>query len=386
LKKRILIVAGEASGDHHGADLVREVIRQQSEIDFYGIGGWELRSAGVKTEFDSSTLAVIGVWEVLDRLSQVFKALSWVKTELKRRPPDLVVLIDFPDFNFLVAREAKKCGVPVLYYISPQVWAWRRGRVGIVSRTVNRMLVIFPFEVDFYLRHGVVVEYVGHPLMEKFNTQLTPEAARVALRLPSDGVCVGLLPGSRPSEVNHILPTMLGAADVILRTYPEARFVLPLAITLQHSEVSRWLIDSPVPVTIVERNFDLAVKACTVAMVTSGTATLQTALLNVPMVIAYKVAPMSYLIGRLLVRVDFIGMVNLIAGRQIVREFVQHEATPRNLASACLEILKDPAKQAHMKESYSEIRTRLGEKKASFNAARAVLDMILSRKSSSHGT
>jgi lipid-A-disaccharide synthase len=373
-----MIVAGEASGDHHGAGLVREVTRQLTEVEFYGIGGQELRSAGVRTEFDSSTLAVIGIWEVLARLRQVFKALSWVKTELKRRPPDLTVLIDFPDFNFRVAREAKKHGIPVLYYISPQVWAWRRGRVKVISRTVNRMLVIFPFEVDFYLKHGIAVEYVGHPLMETLNTHLTLMAAREALGLPNDGICVGLLPGSRTSEVNHILPIMLGAAEAILHTYPEAKFILPLAATLQRSEVDHLLDGSPVPVTVVEQNFDIAVKACTVAMVTSGTATLQTALLDVPMVIAYKVAPMSYLIGRLLIRVDFIGMVNLIAGRQVARELVQHQATPYNLASACLELLDDPLKRANMKKAYEEVWERLGETKASCNAARAVLDMISS--------
>jgi lipid-A-disaccharide synthase len=376
LKKRIMIVAGEASGDHHGASLVREVIRQQGEVEFYGIGGRELRASGVKTEFDSSTLAVIGVWEVLARLRQVFKAWSWVKTELKSRSsPDLVVLIDFPDFNFRVAREAKKRGIPVLYYISPQVWAWRRGRVKIVARTVDKMLVIFPFEVDFYRKYGVQVEYVGHPLMEGVGGPLSQEAAREKMGLPQDGICVGLLPGSRTSEVNHILPTMLGAAEIILRTYPEARFVLPLAATLRRPEIDHWLNGSPVPI-VVERDFNLAVKACTVALVTSGTATLQTALLDVPMVIAYKVAPMSYLIGRLLIRVDFIGMVNLIAGREIARELVQHQATPHNLASACLELLNDPSKQVEMKRAYEEVRKRLGEGKASCNAARAVLEMI----------
>jgi lipid-A-disaccharide synthase len=385
LKKRILIVAGEASGDHHGADLVREVKRQQPEIEFYGIGGRELRSAGVRTQFDSSSLAVIGVWEVMGRLTRIFKAFSWIKSELKHHPPDLIILIDFPDFNFLVARAAKKFGLPVLYYISPQVWAWRRGRVKIISRTVNKMLVIFPFEEDFYLQHGVAIEYVGHPFMEKTATQLMPEDARKELGLPPDGLCVGLLPGSRVSEVNNILPCMLQAAEIVVRAHREARFVLPLAPTLQHSDINRWLKGSPVQVTVVERNFDLAVKACTVAMVTSGTATLQTALLNVPMVIAYKVAPMSYLIGRLLIKVNFIGMVNLIAGRRIAREFVQHEATPSNLASACLEIVSDPAQQERMKEAYKEIRNTLGEKKASFNAARAVLDMITSPESH-HGS
>ena len=376
MSKRVLIVAGEASGDHHGAALVRETLRRNPDVEFFGVGGRELRAAGARTDIDMAALSVIGISEVVGAIGRVYTAYARIKRTLDQNPPDLVILIDYPELNLPVAKQAKKRSIPVLYFISPQVWAWRKGRVHKIARSVSKMLVIFPFEADFYRGRGVNAEFIGHPLVEKVHSDLDPEDARVSLGFDRDALCVGLLPGSRKIEVNYMLPVMLQAARWMLNDHPHAKFVLPLAGTLQRKDVSRWLDRSPVPVTVVESDFETAVRSCAAAMVTSGTATLHTALLGVPMVIAYRVSPLSYLVGRIFIRVKYIGIVNLIAGREVVREFIQDRANAENLARECSDLIANKEKRARICDDYRDIREKLGNRNAAENAARAALTLL----------
>jgi len=376
LASRILIVAGEASADLHGSALVREIKSRIPDVEVFGVGGGELRAAGVRTVIDAAHLSVMGTSETLGALGRVYAAYSWIKRALDERRPDLVILIDFPEVNLPVARQAKKRSIPVLYFISPQVWAWRRGRVRTIARTVSKMLVIFPFEEEFYRQHGVDAEYVGHPLTERVSRSPGRDEARSALGLQNDDLVFGILPGSRRSEINSMLPVMLKAADIISGERPDARFIIPKADTLERREIDRWVRGSSADVMVVESNFELAVRACDAAMVTSGTATLHTALLDVPMVIAYRAAPLSYLLGRLLIRVRFIGIVNLIAGRKIAEELIQEQANPANLARASLSLARDPVKRAGALAAYREVKQKLGAKKAAEEAAKIAASFL----------
>ncbi len=376
---RILIVAGEASGDLHGAALVSELRKRAPDVHIRGIGGAHMRAAGVETEIDAASLSVMGFSEVVGALKRVYGAFRRMKHSLDEFRPDVLILIDYPELNLPLAAQAYKRSIPVVYFISPQVWAWRRGRVRKIARTVTRMLVIFPFEETFYRKHGVDARFVGHPLIPRIDLGITPERARMSLGLDPDALCVGILPGSRKSEIRYMLPVMLEAAGRVAREYPRAVFVLPLAHTLERSFVEDFLRQSEVPV-LLEPNFETAVRSCSAAMVTSGTATLHTALLDVPMVIGYRTSRLSYLIGRSVVRVDFIGIVNLIAGRRVVPELVQDEVTPDNLAAACLELLRDRGVRDGILTAYNEIRTGLGKSNAAQTAAEAVLDVMKTRE------
>ncbi len=375
-KKLVLIVAGEASADLHGSNLVRAMKRQNPEISFCGIGGEKMEAAGVDILFPSSQMAVVGLTEVFSRLSYILKAYRQLKALLKQEKPDLIILLDYPDFNIRLAGVAKRFGVPVLYYISPQVWAWRKGRIKKIADRVDRLSIILPFEEAYYNKHGLYPDYVGHPLMDSVPRDLNPTQAVQALGLETNGPILGLLPGSRREEIENILPVMVEAAEILSSRYEGLNCILPLASTISPSMVEGPIEQSPVEIKLIEGDIHRALAACDLALVASGTVTLETAILGIPMIVAYRVSPISYWIGRLVVKVPFISLVNLVAGEEVVPELIQYEVTPHRLAEEADAILRDSLRKEKMIESLGMVKERLGRGGASEKTAKIAMEIM----------
>lgn len=374
--KTIMIVAGEASGDMHGAHLIDQMLKRDPALKFYGIGGKKMKAAGVELLADASEMAVVGLTEVLSKLRQILKIMAAMKKSMDERRPDLVILIDYPDFNLPLAKAARKRGIKVFYYISPQVWAWRKGRIRQIKKTVTRMAVILPFEVETYRQGGFSVDYVGHPLLDMVKPHYSRQELRKQFGLAEDKITVAILPGSRMSELRELMPELLSAAEILKKEIPEIQFVLPLADTLEESRVSEMLSGCHVNVKVISgQTYDI-VSCADLALVASGTATLETALLNVPMVIVYKISLLSYVIGRLIIDVKNIGLVNIIAGRTIVPELVQNDANGPRIAREALSILRDEARKEKIIKELLTIRAMLGEPGAAIRAAQLALDML----------
>jgi lipid-A-disaccharide synthase len=306
----------------------------------------------------------------------ILRVMRRIKSELVNNPPDLVVLIDYPDFNLPLARAARNCGIKVLYYISPQVWAWRKERIETIRNTVDRMAVILPFEEEFYRKAGVNVTFVGHPLLDEVSRKYSRDEAMNRFGLQEDAVTVAILPGSRKSEVARLLPEMLGACRILTEKLSPLRFILPLAGTLDPDFVWDLVRQFPVQVSIVPDEMYDMVAISDAAMVASGTATLETALLETPMVVVYKVSALSYAVGRRFIQVDHISLVNLISGRAVVPELIQDEANPERIAAEMRELLVRKDKAAEMKLALAEIRGKLGAPGASDRTARIACDML----------
>ncbi len=374
--KRIMIVAGEASGDLHGGNLVQAMHRIDPTIRFYGVGGRKLKEAGVKLLADSADMAVVGLTEVVSKLGMILKVMAQLKASMREDRPDLVILIDYPDFNLSLAKAAKKYGIKVFYYISPQVWAWRKGRIGQIKKTVDEMAVILPFEASLYNKAGVNVEFVGHPLLDVVGTKYSRKEAKLKFGLKEGVTTVGILPGSRQSEVARLLPEMLRAAEIIEKKLKHVQFVLPLADTLDITFVSQIISQYPIKVEVIRNEVYDVIACADIAMVASGTATLETALMETPMVIIYKVSAPSYYVGKMVINIDHIGLVNIIAGRTVVPELIQDEASPEKIAATVVEILTDSKRMADIKIELSKIRDMLGSPGAAERTARLAYDMI----------
>ena len=374
--KTIMIVAGEASGDMHGANLVREMLKIDPSLNFYGIGGNKLREEGVKLLANASDMAVVGLTEVVSKLGSILKIMGMMKKSLDERRPDLVILIDYPDFNLPLAKAAKKRGIKVFYYISPQVWAWRKSRIGQIKKTVNKMAVILPFEVDTYGREGFAVNYVGHPLLDMVKLNYSKQESRKKFGLAENKITIGILPGSRLSEVRKLMPELLRAAEILSQKMPDVQFVLPLADTLEETSVTEIISSFTVKVHVISGHTYDVISCADLALVASGTATLETALLGVPMVIVYKISLLSYVIGRLIVDVKNIGLANILAGKTIVPELIQGDACGERIAGEAMAILTNEEKKLEMIRELAAIRARLGEPGAAIRAAQIAYDMI----------
>lgn len=382
-KRKILIVAGEASGDQYGAELIREVGALSPDTLFFGVGGKKMRQAGLLPLVRSEEVTVVGLVEVLKHIGTIKGALDLLKESMRALSPDLIILIDFPDFNFRVAEAAvklKRSGdggkTPIFYYISPQVWAWRRGRVKTIARLVDKMVVIFPFEVDIYREAGVDVEFLGHPLMDVVAGVEGKAKRGGKVKAGGGRPKVALLPGSRRSEIERHLEHLLGAAEIIKEEYPDASFTIPLAPTLTMDDVSPYLDDSTLDVDVVEDSFHRVVGDADIAIVSSGTATIETALMGTPMVVVYRLNSLTYLIARLLIRVDYIAMVNLVAEKRLVPELIQHEVNAENIARHVISILKDDAAMGEMKDGLAEVKRRIGKPGASARVAERVVGFL----------
>jgi lipid-A-disaccharide synthase len=370
-----MIVAGEASGDIHGAHLVKAIRTLNRELDFFGIGGNALRQAGVRVGVDNSQIAVVGVSEAFLKLKILLNALRVAKEGLRRIRPALLIVIDFPDFNLRVATAAKKIGVPVMYYISPQVWAWRIGRVRKIKKVVDHMVVIFPFEVAFYKKWHVPVTFVGHPLVDNMTSSTSREKKE---DLKGDSLLIGLLPGSRNDEIKRLLPTMVQVADILSRQLPGIRFAIPVA-----SSVDRALVETIVEagasrfLILSDRLQDVLDEAALV-ITASGTVTLEAAIAGTPMIIVYKLSRLSYWLGTRLIRVKHIGLANLVAGRSVVPELIQHEASAKRIALQALQMLRDEKGLAEIRRQLRQVAQGLGTPGASKRAAEVAMTLLSS--------
>jgi len=375
--KRIFIIAGENSGDLHGSNLVKAIRKMDSSIGFKGLGGPQLASAGVTLMMNIvEDFAIIGFWEILKNLSKFKKLFKGVVDELKNGNYSGIILIDYPEFNLKVARKAKKLGIPIIYYISPQIWAWRRGRRKEISNIVSKMLVVLPFEVKHYEGTGLDVEYVGHPLLDVIKLTMTKDVVCKKFNLDPNKLIIGLLPGSRKGEVERILPIMIATAELIKQKIPDAQFVLPRASTVSQDLIQLHLQNTSLNIMVVNE-FRYNVRSILdFALVASGTATLESAFLKTPMVVIYKVSLLTWLIAKNLVTLPYIGLVNILAGDLIVPEFIQNDAKPTAIAKRVLKILNDPEELENIKFELAKVREKIGEPGASINAARAVLEVI----------
>jgi lipid-A-disaccharide synthase len=374
--KKILLVAGEVSGDLHGSHLVEAIQRIEPEVQFSGVGGEGLERRGVKLLYSAHSLSVVGITEVFVKLRTILKALRGLKRSLEREKPDLVILIDFPEFNLRLAKIAHRRGIPILYYISPQVWAWRPKRIRLIAQLVRKMVVLFPFEVPLYEAAGVDVEWVGHPLLDIVKPTLPKEKAFQQFGLNPKQRTIGLLPGSRSHEVERLLPPLLASAHLLQKEIPDLQFVIPLAPGIPKTILSSRMKNISVPVKVVE-GFTYDVMNLSDLLITaSGTATLEGAILGKPMIIIYKVSFPSYWIGRALIRVDHIGLVNLVAEKEIAPELIQKDVHPQRIADEALRILRDPILSRKMSESMGEVCQKLGKPGAAQRAARIVTSLL----------
>lgn len=370
----LLVVAGEASGDQHGARMLRELKRLRPGLRAFGLGAGELRNEGVELLADNREISVVGISEALSILPRAKEILDLLVAACEKRRPAVAVLIDFPEFNLRLARKLKWLGVPVVYYISPQVWAWRQGRIRSISELVDRMLVLFSFEVEFYRRHGVPVTHVGHPLVDEIAE--LPGGWDEPQRARSSGTLrVALLPGSRRSEIRALLPRMIGAVRVLQRQVD----VEPLLI--QAPSVSDELLAPFLAqldelegrrIVVVREDRFRAIAGSHLALCASGTATLEVGLLGTPMLVLYRLGTWSYLLARALVRLPHFSLVNLVLGRSAVPELLQRETTPERVAARALALLRSPASVVAMRRDLAGLRPALGRAGASLRAAREV--------------
>ncbi len=375
-KKKILIVAGEASGDLHGSKVAEALLRLDPEVQVWGMGGEHLRQAGAEILIDSSRLAVVGITEVLGRMGSLFRAYRHLKGLVQRKEISLLILIDFPDFNLRLARVAKGAGVPVLYYISPQVWAWRSGRTKKIAQMVQKMAVIFPFEVSLYREAGLEAQFVGHPLMDVLGSHSTPASSAHPQKGWEGNPLITLLPGSRQKEVMFLLPEMARAAQIITSKKPAAKFLLALAPAMDADEIRKSLPPTGAAITLVEGKTYPAIRAADLVIVASGTATLETAILGKPMVIIYRVSPLSYWVGRAMIKVKWIGLANIVAGRALVPELLQGEARGERIAEEAFRILDDEKYREEMTRGLVEVSSKLGPPGAAGRVAKMALEML----------
>jgi lipid-A-disaccharide synthase len=370
--EEILIVAGEASADLHASRVLEELRQLRPDVRAFGVGGPRLRAAGLEAIAPAEDISVMGLAEVIPRLPRILGILRALRLAAAERRPRAALLVDLPDFNLRLAAKLKALGIPVVYYVSPTIWAWRPKRAKKIAKVVDRMLCILPFEERFYEGTGVSARFVGHPLAER-PPPGTPERYRSELGLPAARTTVALVPGSRPSELKRIFPAMLDAAERIRKARPDAQFVVPVAPTLAREQLAPYLAShATMEVKLVDGKTEEVVGASDAALVKSGTSTLETALMLRPMVVVYRLSWLSYLVGRLLVRIAHFALVNILAGRGLVPELLQREASPERMAAEIERLLGDRAAREEQVRGLREVRDSLGEPGAARRVAEEV--------------
>ena len=369
MSKKILVVAGEASSDLHAADLVKEIKKLLPQAEFFGLGGPKMQKQSVKLYADILDLAVVGFIEVIKNLNK-FKALfNRLVQEIDRLKPDLAILIDYPGFNLRLAAKLKKKNIPVVYYISPQVWAWGRSRINLIRRLISKMIVIFKFEEELYKKEGIPVEFVGHPFLDIV-------ACGSGLSLPPAKTTFARLPGSREVEIRRLLPVMLETAEILLKKLPESRFLLLRCPTVKEEVFTQILSKHKLPVYIYCDKTYQGLTSSDFALVASGSATLECAILQKPFVIIYKVSWFTWLCLRPVIRLAYIGLVNIVAGKKVIEEFVQYRAQPKRIADFIIKTIGNPRKMSSVANELSRIKSLLGEKGASKRAAGIIADLL----------
>jgi lipid-A-disaccharide synthase len=370
---RILIIAGEASGDLHGAHLAKAITAQDASAQLVGIGGPGMRAAGVTMIPGVPQLDLVGLVG-LSAVRAIIQRVLAVRRVLKAEPWDLVVFIDNPGLNLRLARMAKAAGRRVLYYIAPQIWAWRPGRMKWIQERVDHVVVILPFEPDLYRRAGVRCTFVGHPLLDSVAPEYDRNALRRQFNLEESAPVIGLFPGSRVAEVNMLLPVLLQTAAELVKRDPKTQFILAQASSIDDNLLHDLLRESPVPVLVVKDQASEAMAVSDLLLVASGTATLQAAVVGTPMILLYKTTLPTYWVARMWIRVKWIGLVNLVAGRTVVPELIQDEATVERLTKEACRLLNDRQAYDEMKNGLRQVRQSLGDPGASFRTAQVVLE------------
>ena len=378
---RILLSSGEASGDLYASELLRELRKRVSSIEAFGLGGARSKAQGAALLFDLEEISVIGLVEVVRKIPALRRAMNRLSEEARKRKPDAAILVDFSGFHLRLAKRLRAMGVPILYYVSPQVWAWRQGRIRRIRELVDEMLVILPFEEAFYREEGVRVRYVGHPLVDLVEPARTREAFCSSLGLDPARPIVLLLPGSRRREIELHVPVLREVVEKLRRERPELQIVMSRAPTVAASWIEAALGETIGKVHMLEGGTYDGMKHAAVAVVASGTASVEAALSETPMVVVYRVGRLTYALGRPFVGVPFFSMVNLIAGRRLVPELIQSEMTPEAI-QAQVEALLEPGAAEEMRRGLREVKAKLGGKGASARAAEAVLAFLQSRQSS----
>lgn len=375
MPKKILIIAGDPSGDLHGANLIRNLQQISPQLEIYGLGGEKIQKEKIIFLYDLVSLTVIGFFEVIKNLGSFWEIFKKVKNFLNEERPDAVVLIDSPGFNLRIASLAKGLNIPVIYYISPQVWAWGRGRIKKIARVVTKMLVVFPFEEQMYAREKIDVSFVGHPMLDVISPNKTKNQISSLLGLEEKNPIIGLMPGSRRQEIDHLLPTMLKLGQVISFQIPQVQFILPLSPNIAESYIEKFQIPDFNFQIVEDKNYNVR-NIMDLALVASGTATLENACLGVPMIVMYKVSFLSYLLAKMLVRVPYIGLVNIIAEEEIVPEFVQYGINSTNIAQIAIEWLRSPQELLEIRNKLYRVKEKLGKPGASKRAAEEIVKVL----------
>ena len=368
---RVLVIAGEPSGDLHGAGVIRQLKKASPDCMVYGIGGDKMAAEGMELVYHIRELSVMGFWEVIQHLPLIRSVEATLESLLKVRRPDVVLLIDYPGFNLRFARAVKKAGVKIVYYISPQVWAWNSGRVKKMKELVDKMLVVFPFEVDIYRKEGIDVEFVGHPLLEEISEPQERKEFCKRYGFEEGKPVLGLFPGSRKQEIERIFPVMIGAARILHRS-AGVQIAVGVSSILDFDFMKSFLRDD-FPVQLIQHATHDIMKNSDVAMVTSGTATLETGFFRTPMVVVYKTSMLTYLIGRMLVQIKNIGLVNIVLGKRVVPELLQWNVTPQKLSRETLRILQDKDVHQKISNDLALVREKLGTVGASARVAKVIL-------------
>lgn len=370
---KIMISVGEASGDLHGASVAQALKTIQPDCKIFGMGGQAMKAAGVEIVYDIADLGVIGFVEILKNLPKLFRLRDNLAEVMERERPDVLVIIDYHGFNIRLAKIAKQKGIPVISYICPKVWAWGKGRAKEVAETVEKVAAIFPFEVDVYREAGANVTFVGHPLLDIVKTTMTKAEAYEHFQVNPAEPVILLLPGSRQQEIVNLLPVMLETAEKIAEQVPNCQFFLPIASTISQEMLQNIINRYRVRVVLTEKNTYDLMNIGDVAIAASGTVTLEAAILNLPTVVIYKVAALTYALGKIVVKIPYISLPNIVAGRKIVPELLQYAVTADNIASEILPILTEPTVRASIQEDLMEMRGKLGSEGAVERVAHEIL-------------
>jgi lipid-A-disaccharide synthase len=376
--KHVMIVAGEASGDLHGAVLARELLALDSSLILSGIGGAGMAATGVTILYDISRLAVMGIIEVISRLKDIRSAMKTLEKQFEMNRPDLLILIDYPGFNLELARRAKKYNIPVLYYISPKIWAWREGRITRIKKYVDRMAVILPFEKKYYKGHGFEVDFVGNPLLDQVQPTLTSNEFKIQYGIDHDATIIGIMPGSRKQEIAKILPVFMETALLLNEKIKKCVFLLPLASTLTEDDLNEHgVMDDRLDIRIIKENRYETMAACDAAMAASGTLTMELGILQVPMVVCYRISKLTHFLAKPFIKAEYASLVNLVAEKEVVTELLQQKATPENIYREILPLLLNQEARDSMKQELFNVSKQLGEPGASKRTARLAMEMLV---------
>lgn len=373
--KSVLIIAGEVSGDMHGANLIREMKKSEPDLCFWGIGGERMKQEGVELLYHINQMSLIGFTEVIKHIPFVYGVIGRIAELVEERKPQVVILIDYPGFNVRLGKRLKKTGCKIFYYISPQVWAWGKGRIKKIARITDKMAVILPFEEEIYRKAGIDAVFVGHPLLDTAKTEVTREEFYKTTGLAKDKITIGLLPGSRIQEIEPLLPEMLKSLHSISETAGNVQGVVSMSPTID-KEIYDEIISKHFPIPLIpEYNYPI-MRYCDILVIASGTATLEAAVIGTPMIIVYRVSPITYFFAKLLVRIPYIGLANIIAQRQIIPELIQRKSLAGDITAELEKMLANPAIGDGMRKELNDVKKKLGSPGASKRAAKMAVELM----------